>query len=244
MTKLLKADHLRRVEIPGVPVPVRRPVDIDKTQSAFANLRSLRIYCFDEGSVINGHAEEDEVLIVVLAGSVDLTISESEIQDSSRPFLLSAASDSHSDTCAAYLPPHAAYRLTPRGNAEVGYARATPPSGRSPTVFKSQPSREQSGITVLLQENGYPQRLRMRLAQITASQQEIACTPIEHQEESCEALIHFRTIPAERGVTLRDADGRTTALESWDTVAVAPGDRPTVRVALGSSALILVVLAE
>ena len=240
--KLLKADHQRRVEIPGVPVPVRRPVDIDNTQTAFVNLRSLRIYCFDEGSVINGHAEEDEVLIVVLMGSVELTMSESEIQDSSRPFLLSAATDS--DSCAAYLPPRAAYRLTPRGNAEVAYARATPPSGRAPTVFKSQPSREQCGITVLLQENSYPQRLRMRLAQITASQQEIACTPIEHPEESCEALIHIRTTPAERGVTITDADGRATALESWDTVAIAPGDRPTVRVALGSSALILVVLAE
>ena len=241
--KLLKADDQRRVEIPGVSDPVRRPVDIDTTQTAFTNLRSLRIYCFDADSVINGHAEEDEVLIVVVAGSVELTMSESDMQVSSRPLLLSAASDSQSDPCAAYLPPHAAYRLIPRGNAEVAYARATPSGGRPATVFKAQASPDQFGVTVLLKENAYPQQLRVRLLQIKALQQEISFTPIEDPEGMCEALVHIRTVPAERGATLTDADRRTSPLESWDTLAVAPGDRPTVRVAMGSSALVLVVLA-
>ena len=241
--KLLKADDQRRVQVPGVPGRVRRPVDIDRAQTAFAHLRSLRIYCFDADSVINGHAEEDEVLIVVVTGSVELTMSENDMQVSSSPLFLSAASDSQSKPCAAYLPPHAAYRLIPRGNAEVAYARATPPGGRPATVFNSQASPGQFGVTVLLKENAYPQQLRVRLLQIKALQQEISFAPIPDPDATCEALVHIRIVPAERGATLTDADGRTSPFESWDTLAVAPGDCPTVRFAMGSSALVLVVLA-
>ncbi len=57
-----------------MPGLARRPVDIDQSQTGFANLRSLRIYRFDAGSVIDGHAEEDEVFVVVMAGSVELTM--------------------------------------------------------------------------------------------------------------------------------------------------------------------------
>ena len=241
--KLIKADHDRRVEIPGVPNLVSRPVDIDKSQTGFTNLRSLRIYRFDADSVINGHAEEDEVLIVVMAGSVELTMSESNSGDNPRAFTLSAASDSHSNPCAAYLPPDAAYRLIPRGDAEVAYARATPASGRPPTVFNSHVRLDHAGVAVLLQEAAYAQRLRIRLVQIKATQHEIAVMPIEKSEDVCETLVHVRTVPDEGVATITRADAEPTPLESWDTVAVTPGDRPTLRVAMGSSALVLVVLA-
>ena len=62
--------------------PVQRPVDIDRSQTGFANLRSLRIYRFDKDSVIDGHAEEDEVLIVMMAGSVELTMMDHNAGDS------------------------------------------------------------------------------------------------------------------------------------------------------------------
>ncbi len=250
--KLIKADHDRRLEIPGVPNLVRRPVDIDQSQTGFANLRSLRIYRFDADSVIDGHAEEDEVLIVVMAGSIELTMSENNSPDSQqnspRPFTLSAANDSHSNPCAAYLPPHAAYRLIPRGDAEVAYARATPAVGRPPNVFNSQIRSDQvrldhAGVAVLFEESTYPQRLRLRLVQIKATQHEIAVTPIAELEDMCEALVHLRTAPTERVATIMSTDARTTPLESWDTVSVTPGDHPTLRVAMGSSALVLVVLA-
>ncbi len=83
--KLIKADPNRRVEIAGLPVAPRRPVDIDKSHTGFARLRSLRIYRFDVDSVIDGEAEEDEVLIVVMAGSIELTMSGGHSADSSAP---------------------------------------------------------------------------------------------------------------------------------------------------------------
>ncbi len=250
--KLIKADHDRRLEIAGVPNLVRRPVDIDQAQTGFANLRSLRIYRFDADSVIHGHAEEDEVLIVVMAGSIELTMNQNNSADSqeqsSRPFTLSVANDSHSNPCAAYLPPHAVYRLIPRGDAEVAYARATPAGGRPPQVFNSKiPSNQvrvdDAGVAVLFEEATYPQRLRLRLVQIKATQHEISVPPIAELENTCEGLVHLRTAPTEQAATMLSTDARATPLESWDTVSVTPGDHPTLRVAMGSSAFVLVVLA-
>lgn len=241
--KLIKADQNRRLEIPGVPNLVRRPVDIDKSQTGFSNLRSLRIYRFDSGSVINGHAEEDEVLIVVLAGSVELTMSETDSEDSPRPFTLSAASDSQSNPCAAYLPPHAAYRLIPQGGADVAYARATPDGGSRPTVFAPHVRLDAAGNSVLFEEATHPQRLRIRLLQIKATKNDIAVKPIEKSEDLLEALVHVRTVPTELAATITKGNEAPTPLESWDTVAVSPGDHPTLCVAGGSSATVLVVLA-
>jgi KduI/IolB family len=241
--KLIKADHHRRVEIPGLPAPARRPVDIDKSQTGFANLRSLRIYSFDVDSVINGHAEEDEVLIVVLAGSVELTMSDHNSADSPRPFTLSAASEVHNDPCAAYLPPHAAYQLIPQSDADVAYARATPADGRPPRIFTSHLRLDHAGVALVLEESTYPQLLRLRLLQITPVQHEIAFTPIEESENRCEALIHIRTVPTERVATITTAATEPAQVNSWDTLCVMPGDRPLLRVAAGSSALVLTILA-
>ncbi len=239
--KRIQADPQRRIEIAGVAEPVQRPVDIDRTQTGFNVLRSLRIYRFDQGSVIDGHAEEDEVLIVVMAGSVELSMMDHDSADRPRPFTLSAAGKAHSDPCAAYLPPAAGYRLVAKSNAEVAYARATPASGRPCHVFHSNSVPHANGVTLLLEENNYPQLLRLRLLQIETAPHDTTVLPIHQSEERCEAFVHLRTIPSEGAAATITCEPATLA--SWDTVAVMPGDSPTLTFKAGSSALLLVVLA-
>ena len=204
--KLIKPDHNRRLEILGVPGLARRPVDIDRARTGFANLRSLRIYQFDAQSVINGHAEEDEVFVVVLAGSVALRVSEADSTGGSQCFTLSAASSPHREACAAYLPPHSAYRLTPKTDADVAYARATPVGARHAAAFTPSARRNADGATVLLEEDTHAQRLRLRLTEIDARRGDVAFTPVEESESSREALVHVRTVPAE-GVASIEAPG-------------------------------------
>ena len=240
---LIKADPDRSLEIPGVPGFVRRPVDIDQSRTGFTALRTLRIYRFDADSVINGHAEEDEVFIVVLTGSVELTMSSDNWPDSQRHFTLAAAGDSPNAACAAYLPPHAAYQLIPRSEADIAYARATPVGSRPPKVFTPRARVNAAGITVLLDETIYAERLRLRLVQIDAQQNAVAFAPINELEAICEALVNVRTMPAKRSAIITRTDAAPTLLDSWDTVAVAPGDRPTLRIDMGSSALAFIVMA-
>jgi hypothetical protein len=241
--KLIKADHHRRLAIPGVPDSVLRPVDIDKAQTGFAKLRSLRIYRFDAGAVVNGHAEEDEVLILVLAGTVELTLIDNNSGDNALSFIVSAASDSPGHPCAAYLPPHAAYRLISRTGADVAYARATPADGPPPHIFSSHAGPDHEGIGLLLEEASYPRLLRVRLLQVRPGEREIAMNPTEEVEDPCEALIHVRTVPEERVATIAETGAAAIPLTSWDTVATIYGDHPTLRIATGSSALILIVFA-
>ena len=240
--QLIKADHERWLEIPGVPGPVRRPVDIDRSRTGFANLRSLRIYRFDAQTVIDGHAEEDEVFVIVLAGSVEFNVQEANSEGEWHPFMLSAASGSNNQTCVAYLSPGSAYRLTPQTDADVAYARATPMGGRPSTVFTSNAARDASGVVVMLEQNAYAKRLRLRLLQIAANVNGVKFSPVEKSESGCEALIHIRTVPAE-GVATIATGVEPMQADSWDTVAVAPREFPTVSIASSSSALVLVVLA-
>ena len=240
--QLIKADHDRRLELPGVPTPVRRPVDIDRQLTNFANLRSLRIYRFDAQSVINGHAEEDEVFVVVLAGSVEFSVEEAASAGEWRTFKLSAAGSSNEGSCVAYLSPHATYRLTPETDADIAYARATPVGGRPSTVFPRSNSGDAHGISVLFEEQAYAQRLRLRLVQIHASEDSVTFTPVRDSESGFEALVHIRTVPAERVATVASRS-ESIQPDSWDTVAVALAECPTLSIAKGSSALVLVVLA-
>ena len=241
---LIKADHDRRLEIPGVPGLVRRPVDIDQSQTGFTSLRTLRIYQFDAGSVINGHAEEDEVLIVVIAGSIELAMTSDNWSDSHCPFTLAPASNSDNTACAAYLPRHAAYRLIARSEADVAYARATPFGSSPPKLFTPQFQTIAAGVTVLLEETTYAERLRLRVVRIDARQDEFALSPINESEAKCDALVHVRTTPAERSATIMTTDATPTLLDSWDTVAVTPGNSPILHIAKGSSALAFIVMAE
>ncbi len=242
--KIIKADHSRRLQLEGVRDPVARPVDIDRTQTGFDLLRSLRIYRFGAGSVIDGHAEADEVLIMVLAGSIELTLSERDMEEVSPQFHLSAVDNPDGGPCAAYLPPNGAYRLIARGEAEVAYARATPSHGRAPTVFSAGPRSEKNGGVVLFEETTYAQHLRLRVVQVTGTPSEGLVSPVESTELDCETLVHVRTEPTAEAVKISTAGTDPIAVESWDTVALEPGERPTLRVAVAASALLLVVFAS
>jgi hypothetical protein len=216
--KLIKADHNHRLQIPGVPDPVLRPVDIDKAKTGFETLRSLRIYRFDAGSVIDGHAEEDEVMIVLLAGSIELTLIDEEAGGSAQTYTLSAVTEKQGAPCAAYLPPLAAYHLVALTDADVAYARATPADGPPYRVFNA-----------LEEEVTYPRLLRLRIVELGAgSTQPLPAT-------NAEALLHIKTNGV---VTVAGA-----TLASWDTLAIAPGESPVLHVAEGSSALVLIVQA-
>ena len=240
---VLKADHDRGVELAGVPGRVPRPVDIDQTSTHFKALRTLRIYRFAPPAVIDGHAEGDEVFLVVLAGAVDLVLRSDNWPDSGAPFRLTAANDREAVACAAYLPPQAEYQLTPVVSAEVAYARAKPVGNRAPRILTSAPRVENAGACVLLEESTHAERLRCRLMQIDAGFQSMAVTPIRDDEEQSETLIHLRTRPARSAATLETEESPSTSLESWDTIALAPGSNPTLRVSAGSSAVGFIVMA-
>ena len=241
---LIKADHDRGVELAGVPGLVPRPVDIDQASTNFKALLTLRIYRFAPPAVIDGHAEEDEVYIVVLTGSVDLVVRSENWPDSGAPFRLTAANDREAVACAAYLPPHAEYQLTPVVSAEVAYARAKPTGYRAPRILTSAPRVEDAGAVVLLEESTHAERLRCRLMQIDAAVHSVAVTPIRDFEEQSETLIHVRTRPARSAATLETEGSPSTSLESWDTIALAPGSNPTLRISAGSSAVGFIVMAS
>ena len=241
---LIKADHYRAVALVGVPGLVPRPVDIDQTSTNFKALRTLRIYRFAPPAVIDGHAEEDEVYIVVLTGSVDLVMRSENWPDSGASFRLTAPNDREAVACAAYLPRQAEYQLTPIGSAEVAYARAKPAGNRAPRILTSAPRVENSGACVLLEESTHAERLRFRLIQIDAGFQSVAVNPIRHYEEQIETLIHVRTRPVHIAATLETKGSPSTSLESWDTIALAPGSNPTLRISAGSSAVGFIVMAS
>ena len=242
--EIIKADHHRLLQLAGVPEPVHRPVDIDQAQTGFASLRSLRIYSFNAGVVIDGHAEDDEVLIVVLAGSIELMMSERDLEEGSPRFTLSAVGNSSGLPCVAYLPPNGAYRLVPKSNAEVAYARAMPSSGRELAVFSGKAVSDDRGDIVLFEEVAYAQRLRLRVVRLNVDDESLVVTPIEPSESSHEALVHVRTEPPQGAVSITAGSREHVPVESWDTASVMPGGRPTVHVAAGSSALLLIVLAS
>ena len=125
---------------------VVRPVDIDGTKTSFDYLKSLRIYRFEAGQVIDGEAEGDEVCIVFMSGDVTMEVMGEknhtwEIEGRANPF--------ESAPHVVYLPPHYSYRLTPKGTAEVAYARSSARGKISPYFQRpedikteSQPERE------------------------------------------------------------------------------------------------------
>ncbi len=238
--KLLKANHNRRLEIPGVPGFVRRPVDIDQSQTGFNDLRTLRIYSFEPGAAINGQAEEDEVLVVLLAGSAELTITAANAELG--PVVLTGANSERISTCAAYLPPHAAYRLVPQTVADVAYVRATPISGRTPKLFTQANRTLGGGVKALLNETTYAEKLRIRLVQLDAQEQDIAFVPLSDAEAASEAFVHLRILPERKTVKLT-ANDNEIEMSSWDSASIGPGERSSLHVAAGSSALALLVFA-
>ena len=235
---LIKADHDRRIAIPGVPLPVRRPVDVDQAKTGFTVLRTLRIYRFDKESVIEGHAEEDEVFIVVIAGAVELTVTDRST--TLGPLTLSAADGAEGIHCAAYLPPGAAYKLIPKTGADVAYARATPSGIRPVKVFCSVARPADPGVTVLLEEVDHAERLRLRVIQCDGRERDVVFAPL--QETGGEALVHIRTPAAESVAVVSKTQADPVWLESWDTVAAAPSDSVALHIAKRSLVLALIVM--
>ena len=242
---LIKSDHDRRIDITGVPDPVRRPVDIGPSVTGFSNLRTLRIYQFEKDSVIEGHAEQDEVFIVVLAGAIELTMIVDPSENALSPIVLTAPDGSGARlACAAYLPAHAAYKLIPQSEADVAYARATPttPSTCPPPRSFSPPVRP-AGSYVWLEETAYAERLRFRLMLFGKQDSTVSSIPVKVSEAMCEALVYVRSVPP-NGVSVTAArDTAPVCLESWDTVALAAGENPTFTIGVESAALVLVVAA-
>ena len=241
--KILKADHGRLIEISGVRGPVPRPVDIDQSNTGFATLRTLRIYTFAAGALIEGHAEEDEVFLVVLSGTVELTLvpppggGAEMVQTLCAPEISGQAGE---HACAAYLPPHSGYRLLPATQADVAYARATPSENRPATIFRSAAVSAGNGAHLLLEQTSHAQHLQLRLLSIDASSASVD-VPATSLPAGCETLLHVRTLPPSGGATLLSAN--PAPLASWDTVVCAPGESPSLAIGIGATASLLVVSA-
>lgn len=244
--KLLKPDHETRYEVPGVPGRVRKPVNLDGAAVGFTRLRSLRLYQFNAGSVIGGHAEEDEVFVIVTAGSVEMKIGFSdEVVDGFGTFTLSAPGAAASDAAfVAYLPPHSVYRMTPHTAADVFYARATPSGIREPAVFHASASGSNGPVDVLLQNHTHAERLRIKILRITPAGADVVLQPVDQADGHCEAFIHLQGEPAGARVGKFSRDVvAPLLLEGWDTVALSPGETPVFEVEQASTVTLVVVLA-
>ena len=234
---LIKADHDRKISIHGVQGPVSRPVDIDQSITGFRDLRSLRIYRFDEGAVIDGDAEQDEVFVVVLAGSVAFTVSGTTPDH----FELSAAGELSAGACAAYLPPRHTYRLRSHTGSEVAYARATPQLAREPRAFAPRHLRASPGVTVVIEEHAHAERLRLQLLHIDAHAGPREVALFNDRLETEQLILHVRTHP-EEGVATAFASGcASVPLRSWDSCALTRAERPQLHLASGATAVVLIV---
>ena len=235
--KLIKADHGRRIPIHGVPQPVSRPVDIDQAITGFRDLRSLRIYRFDEGAVIDGDAEQDEVFVVVLAGSVAFTVSGTQPDH----FELSAAGAVPARACVAYLPPRHTYHLRSHTGSEVAYARATPDLAREPRAFAPRHVAASPGVTVVIEERAHAERLRLQLLHVDThpGRREIAL--FDDDVETDQLILHVRTHPEEGVATAFASGGASVPLRSWDSCALTRAERPHLHLATGATAVVLIV---
>lgn len=224
--KIIKPDFARRIEIPGIADPVRKPVDIDPGITGFETLRTLRIYQFEPGSVVDGHAEDDEVFLVVLSGSAELTLSTPESKGT--PVSVEGALSLADLPCVAYLPPHSEYQLVPKTRTDVAYARATPSTGRPPKTFRPQPE----GAS-LLNNSDYAQSLRILLYKVEAGEK--LATGLAGLPGKAEALLHIRYLQSPETQAV-GGQPNLNRLEPWDTIALSsekfPGHLTLPRAAL------------
>ena len=239
--KLIKPDHERRIDIEGIPGPVNRPVDIDQAKTGFTNLRTLRIYRFEPGHAVDGHAEEDEVFIVVLAGSAEISMTADGFDVSAT--VLNAATPLSASPCGAYLPPNGTYRLVPRTLCDVAYARATPVHRRPARVLVSSAEPASDGTSVLLDELACAEKLRLKLLQLEARSDAASFSPLSPAEHNAESLLHVSG--GSHGTAFVDG-GQDSPVSSvaWDTLAIAPGEVPRLRCAPDSLLHLLLVRTE
>lgn len=143
--QIIAPDFDRMIDLPGAG-PCPRPVDIDRAVTGFSDLLSLRISEVPDGVTIQGEAEEDEVLIVLLAGAVEIAVTGAEAAE----FRLDAEGD-----WAVYLPPRHRYALKPIAPASVAYARARPSGSAPPRAFRP--------VEGVLSVDEPAERLRLRI---------------------------------------------------------------------------------
>lgn len=237
--RLVTADPDRRIAIHGVPGLVSRPVDIDQSLTGFRALRSLRIYRFAAGRVIEGDAEQDEVFVVVLAGSIEFAVSGPQPAH----FELSSAGSVPLRACVAYLPPHHTYRLSSRSESEVAYARATPESPRAPRAFAPGLTEAPAGVTVLIDEHAYADRLRLRLLRLDTRKGQPDLALCDEWPRAGEFILHVRTEPQHGVASAVSPAGASLALRSWDSCAITRDECPHLRLARGATATALIVSA-
>ncbi|WDR01329.1 hypothetical protein PSQ19_10875 [Devosia algicola] len=112
--QIIGSDPTRMIDLPGSG-PCPRPVDIDERVTGFSTLKSLRIYTFAKGQMIDGESEGDEVYVVAIGGAVDMVVS------GTHPLHVTL---SPGDVQALYMTPEHAYKLKPQSHVQVAYARA------------------------------------------------------------------------------------------------------------------------
>lgn len=202
---VIPPDHDRTVDLPGVG-PTPRPVDVDQATTGFQDLVSFRIYDFADGTVIDGEAEGDEVLVTLLSGAVSIEVTGPH----EGAFRLDADGD-----WALYLPPRHHYRLTPLTPATVAYARARPTAWAAPRAFRP--------VAGLLAVDEPAQRLRLRLLPLEGETDASAGLP-----RDCERLAHLtgparlgnRDLPPMHTLALSPGDAATVTGEG-ELLAVA-----------------------
>lgn len=207
---IVRPDHARRIDLAGAG-PCPRPVDIDRSQSGFASLVSLRVYSFRAGVVIDGEAENDEVFVVLMRGKADIAVS-------SDGHPITDVSLAREDSIrAVYLPPHSSYRLTAATECDMAYARAEPVGAAVPRT---------RGFAMVAHRLDVPDH---------AVGMELALTTVAANEGNGSAD-HGRA--GERFIHLRSDDAMTATiagqrLGNWDTVALTEGETALLEVDAG-----------
>lgn len=214
--QVIAPDFARRIDLPGAG-PCPRPVDIDQTVTGFKDLVSLRIYSFAPDVAIDGEAEGDELLIILMRGLIELTVT------AGGGALSSFVLGEDRATRAIYMPPGSSYHLVARRDADVAYARVR---GGTSSVRQSK-SFELSNGHVSGGSAGAAFILDRLAPGTTLLVGEGGGAP--------ERLVHIRTA----------SEGRATineiALSDWDTVALGRGEAARV---MGEGTLIDLLLVS
>ncbi len=190
-------DHL--TDLPGAG-PTPTPVDLDQRATGFTDLAALQVHELGDGTTMSGGTGEDEMLIVLLAGAMTVTVTGP--QDTA--FQLDADGD-----WAVYLPPRHQFSLEPLVPATMASARA-----RSAVVSEVRAYRPVNGL-LLVEEPA--ERLRLRLLPLEGETDASAGL-----DESAERLVHLTGPATVRSGTI------TRDLPPAHTLALAPGESATV----------------
>lgn len=213
---IVKPDFERRIDLPGAG-PCARPVDIDRALTGFTQLVSLRVYTFVEEAVIDGEAEADEVIIVLMRGRADVTVSSGGRQAGS--FSLCQAGG----TRAVYMPPQASYRLTAAAECDIAYARAAPGDMKLPDTCGFVSAADRLDIA------DHALSMDVVIAAVRAGEN----CPLSEDGGSPERLMHVRS----NGMTAAIAG---QSISDWDSIVIADGERALLEVETGTAEILIV----